>query len=152
WSAPVRVTDDSTGRPKILPRIQVDQTNGHIAVSWIDSRNDAGNFGPGDTDGIPADEGEEFIAFSATGGTSWSRNIQVAPAPSNPNLADFGFDFGDFTGLAFYNGVAYPAWPDNSTALASINLDAPFSMDIATARVTDISGGPGGGGGAFAED
>src|SRR5262249_53175551 len=52
----------------------------------------------------------------------------------------------------FYNGFAYPAWPDNSTALASINLDAPFSMDIATARVTDISGGPGGGGGAFAED
>jgi hypothetical protein len=143
WSPRVRVTDDNTGQPKILPRIQVDQTTGDIAVSWIDARNDP--------NGVLS---EEFIAFSHDGGNSFGQNFQVAPAPSNATIADFGFDFGDFTGLTFNNGVAWPAWPDNSTALASINLDAPNSMDIATAPVTDSlgTGGGGGGGRGFAED
>jgi hypothetical protein len=147
WSSPIRVTDDHTGAPKILPRIVVDPITGDVGVSWIDARNDPTLAG-----------GEEFMAFSHDGGVTWSKNIQVSGANVEPQLTTFddpvaGFDFGDYTGLAFYNGLAYPAWPDNSADIANVNLDTPGSMDVATARVTDpfAPGSPGGGGGGFTD-
>jgi hypothetical protein len=144
WSIPTRVTDVLSPESRFFPRIQVDQSTGHIAVSWLDARND------------PTDQSvEEFIAFSDDGGNTFSSNIQVASAPSNANITTFQKslnDFGDFTGLSFVNGVARPAWPDNSTDIASVNLDAPNTFDIATAAVQDpfLSGG-GGGGGSFSD-
>jgi hypothetical protein len=154
WSPPVRVTDDHTGNPKILPRIRVDQTDGHIAVSWLDSRNDPG-FGPGDTDGLPGTDGEEFVAFSADGGNTFSKNIQVSQHPSNAQAIFFyaGFDWGDYSGLDFNGGIARPAWPDNSLDTASVNTAVPLDMNTATAAVTDpFSGGGGGGGGGGFQD
>jgi hypothetical protein len=138
------VTDDHTGNPKILPRIRVDQTDGHIAVSWLDSRNDP--------NGV---SGEEFIAFSADGGNTFSKNIQVSQHLSNAQAIFFydGFDWGDYTGLDFYNGIARPAWPDNSLDTASVNTAVPLDMNTATAAVTDpfSGGGGGGGGGGFTD-
>jgi hypothetical protein len=145
WSAPVRVTDDTTGQPKILPRIKVDPVTGDVAVSWLDSRNDDTGKGA-----------EEFVAFSTDGGQTFSQNIQVATALSNASLADNVNNYGDYEGLDFYNGVAYMAWPDNSTDISSVNLDAPNSFDIAEASVSVSSatfgGGGGGGGGNLAND
>ena len=43
WSAPVQVNDDGTTRSQFLPNISVDQTNGNVAMTWHDARNDAGN-------------------------------------------------------------------------------------------------------------
>ncbi len=153
WSAPVRVANDSTGRPKWHPRIAVDPTTGNVAVSWYDARNDTGS-GNGDLDGIPGDEGEEFIGFSSDGGNTFS-NIQVSQHASsailNPNVPTAANDFGDYQALDFYGGVAHPAWTDNSKDLAGINTDAPNSFDIATAAV-NFSGGGGGGGGGLSED
>jgi hypothetical protein len=152
WSPPVRVTDDHTGLPKIWPRIAVDQTTGHVAISWIDSRNDPG-FGPGDTDGFPGTDGEEFMAFSADGGKTFSQNIQVSQHPSNAQTIFFysGFDWGDYSALDFYGGVARPAWPDNSLDTASVDTAVPLDMNIATAAVKDPFTGVGGGGGGFTD-
>ena len=135
WSNPVRVTDDTTGFSKFLPRIAVDQTTGDIAISWYDCRNDNGMGAPGDLDGVPNDEPEYFCTFSYDGGDSFEPNIQVATSASSAIFdSNSGNDFGDYTGLAFFGGEAYPTWADNSLTLPN-NPDAPNSLDVATARV-----------------
>jgi hypothetical protein len=132
WSTPSMVNDDGMTSAKFLPRVRVDQKNGDVGVGWYDSRNDIGS-GPGDTDGIPNDEAEYFVGFSFDGGQTFD-NIQVANGPSsairNPNN---GNEFGDYTGLDFFNGILYPIWADNSTTLAN-NPNLP-NFDLATAQV-----------------
>src|SRR5207302_379641 len=95
------------------PRLKVDPKTGNVAVSWYDARNDTGS-GTGDTDSKPNDEVEVFASTSTDGGKTFSANVQVASGPSsavaNPNN---GNDFGDSSGLAFFNGIFYPAWTDN---------------------------------------
>jgi hypothetical protein len=134
WSAPVKVNDDNTDRSHFFPKIAVDPVTGYVAVSWYDARNDPG-FGPGDRDGQPNDDVEVYAAVSTNGGVSFSPNIQVQSHPSEAAIANHnnGNDFGDYTGLAFYNGVFFPAWADNSVGLAG-NPD-PNNFDIAVARV-----------------
>jgi hypothetical protein len=145
WSADVFVDDSNHNATLILPRVAVDPTTGVVAVSWLDTRNDPGS-GPGDTDGKPNTDVEEFATISLDGGDTFLPNVQVASGPSNAIKAtgfagkdDSGFDFGGYTGLAFYAGVFFPAWPDNSPKLAG-NPD-PNNLDIATAAVT-VVGGP----------
>lgn len=145
WSAPVRVTDDSTGRPKWMPRVAVDQTNGDVAINWYDARNDNGDHGPGDLDGVAGDEGEEFITFSYDGGGTFEPNIQISQHASsaivNPNVPGAANDYGDYQGLDFYSGIARPAWADNSQDLTA-NFDKPNSFDIATTAVQSMLSPP----------
>jgi hypothetical protein len=147
WSAPVVVTDDPSGRPKWFPRIAVDQTNGDVAIDWYDARNDNGDHGPGDLDGVPGDEGEEFMTFSYDGGVTFEPNIQISQHASsvivNPNVPGAANDYGDYQGLDFYAGIARPAWADNSQDLTA-NLDKPHSFDIATAAISSTLNPPDG--------
>jgi Bacterial Ig-like domain len=135
WSVPVEVTDNPLESAEILPQIAVDPITGHIAVSWLSARNDPGS-GLGDRDGKSNDDVEEFASVSLDFGATFLPNVQIANAPSEAALANHnsGQDFGAFTGLAFYNDILFPAWPDNSTTLVG-NPD-PNNFDIATARVT----------------
>jgi hypothetical protein len=135
WSPPIKVNDDNSGRSHFWPRLAVDQTNGDVAVSWYDARNDPG-FGPGDTDGTPNTDVEFFATLSQNGGRTFYPNVQVAAGPSNVlGQPDFGFDFGDYSGLAFYGGNFYPCWADNSNSTGN-NPDGTLNgLDVYTARV-----------------
>lgn len=42
WSAQTRVNDDSTQNSQLMPRVAVDPTDGALALSWYDCRNDVG--------------------------------------------------------------------------------------------------------------
>ena len=47
------------------------------------------------------------------------------------------FDFGDYTGLAFYNNAFYPVWADNSNSTRNNpSVGGVKPLDIYTARVT----------------
>src|SRR5262249_9006156 len=124
WSTPVQVNDDTSGNSQFFPRLAVDQTTGIVAMSWYDCRNDTGS-GAGARDGIANDDTEFFTSFRADGGVTWVSNIQVSPAPSsaiaNPNG---GNEYGDSPGLAFFGGIIYPAWADNSASIFG-NPDPP---------------------------
>jgi hypothetical protein len=135
WSAPVRVNDDHTANSQFLPKISLDPTTGDIAVVWYDSRNDLGTGGPGDTDGIPNDDAQFWGAFSANGGTSFTRNIQISAGTSNSRDSGNGIDYGDYTGLSFYGGIAHPAWSDNSNSTGNNPDGALHQLDIYTAAV-----------------
>jgi hypothetical protein len=150
WSVDVDADDSGGNSSLILPSIAVDPTTGVLGLSWLDARNDPGS-GSGDTDGKPDTDVEEFATISVDGGNSFLKNVQVATGPSNAITDvgtlggdDDGFDFGNFTGLAFFNNVMYPAWPDNSKALPG--NPAAHNFNIAVAPVT-VTGGPSTGGG-----
>lgn len=136
WGAPVRANDDSTARSQFLPRIALDQSTGNIGVSWHDCRNDAGNHMSGDTNGIANDDAQFFATFSTDGGASFLTNIQVSTGTSNAAVAGNKIGYGDYTGLAFCGGVAYPAWADNSNSTGDNPNGALSKFDIYTARIT----------------
>ena len=135
WSAGVRVNDDSTTNSQFLPKISLDPTSGNLAVSWYDARNDLGAGGAGDTDGIPNDDAQVWGAFSNDGGQTFPRNIQISAGTSNSHDAHNGIDFGDYSGLSFYGGIAHPAWSDNSNSTGNNPDGALHQLDIYTASV-----------------
>jgi len=134
WSSPIRVNDDLTTRSQFFPRIAVDPKSGAVAACWYDCRNDAGSGGPSDRTPGANNDTQFYAAVSVDGGVTWLPNVRVSAgtsaqaASSNPN------DYGDYTGLAFYNGAFYPVWADNSNSTGD-NPDGASGMEIYTARV-----------------
>jgi len=133
WSDPVRVNDDRTSNSQFLPKLALDPTSGELAIVWYDSRNDLGSRGAGDTDGVPNDDAQFWGAFS-TDGTSVTANRQISAGTSYSHGAGF-FDYGDYSGLAYYGGIAHPAWADNSNSTGTNPDGALFKLDIYTAAV-----------------
>jgi hypothetical protein len=136
WSAPVRVNDDAGANSQFLPKMSLDPTSGHLAVSWYDARNDLGAGGPSDTDRVPNDDAQIFAAFSADG-TTFTTNRRVSAGTSNSQDAHNGIDFGDYSGLAFHNGLAHPAWADNSNSTGENPDGTLHELDIYTATVPE---------------
>jgi hypothetical protein len=134
WSAPVRVNDDATANSQFLPKISLDPTTGHVAVAWYDARNDLGAGGSGDTDGLPNDDAQFWGAFSSDG-RSFSQNVRISAGTSNSADAHNGIDYGDYSGMAYYGGVAHPAWADNSNSTGNNPDGALHQLDVYTAAV-----------------
>jgi BNR/Asp-box repeat protein len=134
WSPGVRVNDDSTANSQFLPKIALDPTSGKIAVVWYDARNDLGRGGAGDTDGIGNTDAQVWGAFSADG-TTFGPNIQISAGTSNAPDSGNGIDYGDYSGLAFYGGLAHPAWSDNSNSTGTNPDGALHQFDVYTAAV-----------------
>ena len=135
WSGGVRVNDDRTTHSQFLPKISLDPTTGNLAVVWHDSRADAGTGGAGDTDGVPNDDSQFWGAFSTDGGSSFTPNVQISAGTSNSADSGNGIDYGDYTGLSFYGGVAHPAWADNSNSTGTNPDGALHQLDVYTAAV-----------------
>ncbi|HYU57477.1 MAG TPA: hypothetical protein VEO00_05450 [Actinomycetota bacterium] len=135
WSGSVRVNDDATTRSQFLPKPAVDQTTGKLAVGWHDARNDAGNHGPGDTNGVANDDAQFWGAVSGPGGTSFGANFQISVGTSNDNDANSGVDYGDYIGLDANAGVFWPAWADNSNSTGDNPNGTLNQFDVYTAKV-----------------
>src|SRR5260370_1111515 len=140
WSAGVRVNDDNTKNSQFRPKISLDATTGNITLSWYDARNDLGAGGPGDTDGIPNDDAQIWGAFSTDGGQTFTKNIQISAGTSNSRDAHNGIDYGDYSGLSFYGGIAHPAWSDNSNSTGNNPDGTLHQLDTYTASVPAPSG------------
>jgi len=134
WSAPVRVNDDAGTNSQFNPHIAIDQATGFIAVGFHDARNDLGS-GPGDTNGIPNDDAQYFLAVSRNGGASFSANVQVSAGTSNAEAAHNGVQYGDYTGLGFAGGLIHPAWADNSDSTGGNPDGALDRFDVYSAAI-----------------
>jgi hypothetical protein len=135
WSPPVRVNDDTTANSQFLPKIAIDQTSGEIAVVWYDARSDLGTGGPGDTNGLPDDDAQLWGAFTGDG-QAFTPNIQISAGTSNSHDSGNSIDYGDYTGLAFYGGVAHPAWADNSNSTGDNPDGALHQLDVLTTAIS----------------
>ncbi len=135
WSAPVRVNDDHTVNSQFLPKISLDPTSGNLVVAWYDARNDLGTGAPGDTNGIPNDDAQFWGAFSTDGGRSFSTNFQISAGTSNAHDSGNAIDYGDYSGLSFFGGVAHPAWADNSNSTGNNPDGALHQLDVFSAAI-----------------
>ena len=134
WTDPVQINDDTGTNSQFNPKMAIDQTTGNLAFSWYDSRQDKGSGGAGDTDGRKNDDAQYWGAFSTDGGLTFSRNVMVSGGTSNSNDANNGIDFGDYSGLDFNKGVAWPVWSDNSNSTGDNPDGALHQLDIYTTR------------------
>lgn len=132
WSAPVKVNDDATTNSQFLPRIASNRLSGNIAVCWHDSRNSASN-----------NTMQEFCSIATpTGATpSFMPNAQVSAGASNGNGSNppispaADIQFGDYSGLTYFQGLAHPAWADDSNSTGD-NPDGTARYDAYTNEVT----------------
>jgi hypothetical protein len=136
WSAAVRVNDDPGTNSQVDPAIAIDQSNGDLALSWLDARNDLGAGGSGDTDGVPNDDIEVWATYSTDGGATLAPNFQVSEGASNAVAAQSFFDYGDYTHASFASGSFYPAWSDNSNSTGDNPDGTLHQLDLYTAKVT----------------
>ena len=115
WSDLVRVNDDSGGFSQFLPRIAVDQTSGHVAISYCDASLD-----PNNTKIVLR------LALSRDGGKTFCRSVRVSVGLTNAQITgDNGCGsyaanvLGDYLGLDFFSGRLFPVWADNSHSSVS---------------------------------
>jgi hypothetical protein len=136
WSnPPIRVNDDATARSQFFPRIASNRLSGNIAVCWHDARNSAGN-----------NTMQEFCTIATPTGPSptFMANAQISGGTSdgngsNPPIAPAAdIQFGDYSGLTYHQGLAHPAWADDSNSTGD-NPDLTARYDAYTNSVT---GGP----------
>jgi hypothetical protein len=135
WSEAVRLNDDATTNSQVNPAIAVDQVTGFVGVSWYDARNDQGDGGEGDTDGVPNDDVQIWATYSTDGGVTFVPNLRVSEGTSNVLGAESGFDYGDYTHAAFQSGVFYPAWSDNSNSTGENPDGTLHQLDLYMAKV-----------------
>jgi len=135
WSTALRLNDDATNNSQFNPAIALDQTTGNVAISWYDTRNDLGNGGSGDTDGIPNDDFQVWATDSTNGGATFVPNFQVSAATSNAIDTNSFFDTGDYTHAAFVGGTFWPAWSDNSNSTGDNPNGTLHQFDLYTAKV-----------------
>ena len=145
FSTPVRVNDDNSGNSQFIPWLDVDQVTGNVAVGWYDARNDLGVGSTSDTDARANTDVEFFATVSADGGLSFAPNVRFSAGSSNSDTAapvsasrNFQrFDYGEYVGIAFTNGLLSAAWSDNSNSTRD-NPGPNGAQDLYSARTTLI--------------
>jgi autotransporter-associated beta strand protein len=136
WSNPVKVNDDATINSQFNPWMAIDPTTGNLAVSWMDARDDPLNHATVDYIAFSTDGGMTFsknvpasrLANGVLGQTDLSANIDGAPNPTGRS----GNNYGDYEGLTFNSGIAFPIWPDGTRVdtLHTQLLTAPVLLDV----------------------
>jgi hypothetical protein len=138
WSPPIKVNQDSDniGKKHFFPWIAVDPVTGVISVIFYDNRNTT----------YP-NMAEAWVAVSTNGGQTWDdfrvSDVEFTPQPI-PGLADNYF--GDYLGIAAYNGKVYPVWTDNRTGKAmayvspfeTIVINSPYNLSANINQETGI--------------
>jgi len=139
WSAPTRVNDDPPGRSQFLPRIASNPLSGNIAVCWHDARNSATN-----------DQMQEFCSVATPTAASpvFLTNVQISAGTSNgtgsspPAAGQADIQYGDYSGLDYFQGRFHPIWADQSNSTGD-NPNGLLRWDAYSSRV---------GGGAMANE
>jgi uncharacterized repeat protein (TIGR01451 family) len=122
WSSVVPVNDDGGTSTQFLPWISVDQSDGSIHVSWLDTRNSAIHCPQSKLADTCT---QTFSARSIDGGNSFEENVLVDDfgtafgnhisfsnenSKDNPNYNRN--QYGEYQGIAAANRIAHPIWTD----------------------------------------
>ncbi|CAF3693537.1 unnamed protein product [Rotaria sp. Silwood1] len=133
WGTPVRVNDDATTTDQWIPAISVDNTNGRIYMSWMDSREDptanlmTKMYGTYSTDG-----GLTFVPNSPVGTTLFNPdNMKVSQGSGQANY------IGDYLGVSAINKTALTVWMDgrNNTLGSYVGYYPDYAMTTSTSSV-----------------
>ncbi|GEM_PF-54875 len=94
WTSPFKVNNDTSKRHQFFCWMCVDPITAYIYIVFYDRRNTTG------------DATDVYVARSKDGGDTFE-NMLVSQSSFTPTSTVF---FGDYTGIAAYNGTAYPIW------------------------------------------
>lgn len=131
WSKKIRIGDDSIGNGKdqFLGHIAIDPTNGDIFIVYYDRQHSANNLFI-----------DTYVAFSTDGGeTFMHRRITDKPFAA-PGKEVF---FGDYNGIAAYNGIVRPIWTDvtnGQLAVKTALLDKVMLQNNTFGKAVDYIG------------
>jgi Ca2+-binding RTX toxin-like protein len=135
WSKANVVSRDAvTKKPlknsQFFGRVATDPKTGYVAVAWYDARNDTNNH-----------DVQLFATVSTDGGASFEDSVKVSSGASDESQATYDplskdKDYGDYIGLAYYDGKFFPAWTDN----AGSTLNHIFEINTAKVTVGQIGG------------
>lgn len=114
WSAPVKLNDDATNRSQFLPRIDIDQTTGNVAVVWYDCRNDGGAGSPTDRDNLANTDAEFWGTVLLQPADAFQFSSAVYNTPEGQNV-QITVTRGDSANAA---SVMYAATPGTAAAAA----------------------------------
>jgi hypothetical protein len=135
WSARRSVTD-LAGVDRFYPWLAVDAATGEGNISFYDTRNDT--------------TGQRFMTdvyfTRSTDGISFSPNVRVSTASSNEHdcggifpcsAIDYGNQYGDYEGLASFDGISHAIWTDSRNQLnASTGCRTNLTMEeVFTAKI-----------------
>ena len=137
WSTPVIVHRD-TLNDQYWQWMALDGSNGDLAITFLDSRDDPDNR-----------MSRAYVSISRDGGTTWT-DRPVGDASFDIRRNPFGTKTlsgvfaGDYSGCAFINGKVYPsnvdmrntypAVEDNDVYTAVVNINTPMPVENLTAR------------------
>ena len=119
WSTPIIAHSDPTN-DQFFQWLAIDNTNGDLALMYLDSRDDPNNI-------LTA----TYVSYSSDGGIKWT-DRRAADMLGDLRLNPFENNCfaGDYSGCAFHDGIVYPSWIDMRSAVKNI-----FDSDIYTAIV-----------------
>lgn len=130
WSMPQQVNTDPAVpiRSQFLPRIASNRLSGNIAVCWHDARNSPTNTTMQEFCDIatPAVSPPVFIGNHQVGDALTSGNGSNPPASGQLNI-----EFGDYSGLTYFQGRVHPIWADVSNSTGD-NPDGTSRFDAYT--------------------
>jgi hypothetical protein len=119
WSAPARI-DGGNANDAWEPTLAVDQSNGRLAITWYDRRDDSTS---------PNKNYLVYYTYSQDGGNSFlPQQIPISSGPGDPTAGVTQKGTGDYMGLVAANGSAHVIWVDNHQAT---------DMQVFSSLVTD---------------
>ncbi|MFL6282560.1 MAG: beta strand repeat-containing protein, partial [Pyrinomonadaceae bacterium] len=142
WSTRVKVNDDNFGATQFFPWLAVDQSDGTVNVSWIDSRIDPLNR---KTQAVYARSSDGGVSFEPNisvtdGGAAFRNTVNYADENSTDNPSYNGNQYGDYTGIAAFNRQVHPLWTDSRMFFPTADTQAPTRReDNATTVITNCS-------------
>lgn len=121
WSKPI-IIHETTKNDQFWQWIAVDPKNGDIAVMYFDSRDDENNIMV-----------NCYVSYSRDGGLTWidqrvgdeDHDLRLNPFMDNAFA-------GDYSGVAFYDGIIYPSWVDMRNAVLNIRDSDVFTAIVNT--------------------
>ncbi len=111
WTAPVRVDDSAVLNDQFNQWLSVDPITQNVVLTWYDTRNDS-----------TRKSTNYFLSESKNRGATFSANLQVATAATDETVtgANLGNQYGDYEGVAAFNGSIHPIWTDRRARIAAV--------------------------------
>ncbi|HEX9637300.1 MAG TPA: sialidase family protein [Acidobacteriota bacterium] len=135
WSAPVVVHSNPAKTDQFNQWMDVDPSDGAIHVIYYDTRDHAGRV-----------RTHVYGVVSRDGGDTWVDETRITTDFTDETVAgaDSGNQYGDYNGLAVYQGACHPVWTDRRTGvlggneqiftISSAPAAAGISLDLCTSK------------------
>jgi uncharacterized repeat protein (TIGR01451 family) len=142
WSARLKVNDDNFGATQFFPWLAVDQSDGSVNMSWIDSRLDPINRKTQSVYARSIDGGVSFEPniLVTDNGANWRNNVNYADENTVDNPSFNGNQYGDYSGIAAFNRQVHPLWTDSRMFFPTADTQSPTRReDNATSTIINCS-------------